>query len=101
MQYIQKVNIIICINWVQIEYAEGESTCLARKCLMDRPQTNSVLLPHNQLQIESHIAHTKRKHTPINKQTPSREQHSPLHEQAYTTQPIRIIVPRIKPNLYS
>jgi hypothetical protein len=29
MQYIQKVNIIICINWVQIEYAEGESTCLA------------------------------------------------------------------------
>jgi hypothetical protein len=32
MQYIQKVNIIICITWVQIEYAEGESTCLARKC---------------------------------------------------------------------
>jgi hypothetical protein len=24
MQYIQKVNIIICIKWVQIEYAEGE-----------------------------------------------------------------------------
>jgi hypothetical protein len=32
MHYIQKVNIIICINWVQIEYAEGESTYLARTC---------------------------------------------------------------------
>jgi hypothetical protein len=26
MQYIQKVNIIICINWVQIEYVEGDTT---------------------------------------------------------------------------
>jgi hypothetical protein len=92
MQYIQKVNIIICINCVQIEYVEGESTCLVQKCHVDRPQTNSVLLPHNQLLMESHIAHTKRK------QTPFHEQHSPLHEQAYTTQPIRVIVPRIKPN---
>jgi hypothetical protein len=25
MQYIQKVNIIKYINWVQIEYTEGES----------------------------------------------------------------------------
>jgi hypothetical protein len=33
MQYIQKVNIIICINWVQIEYAERESTYLARSFL--------------------------------------------------------------------
>jgi hypothetical protein len=73
MQYIQKVNIVICINWVQTEYAEGESTCLAQKCPVGRSQTNSVLLPHNQLLIESHITHTKRKHTPINKQTPLHE----------------------------
>jgi hypothetical protein len=51
MQYIQKVNIIICINCVQTEYEEGESTCLAQKCLVGRPQTNSVLLPHSQLLI--------------------------------------------------
>jgi hypothetical protein len=37
MQYIQKVNIIICISWVQIEYADGESTCLARKFPVCRP----------------------------------------------------------------
>ena len=49
MQYIQKVNIIICINWVQIEYAEGESTCLARKCPVGRPRTSLVRLPHSQL----------------------------------------------------
>jgi hypothetical protein len=29
MQYIQNVNIIICITWVQIEYAEGESMKVA------------------------------------------------------------------------
>jgi hypothetical protein len=33
MQYIQKVNIIICINWVQIEYAEGESIALLESFL--------------------------------------------------------------------
>ena len=49
MQYIQKVNIIICITWVQIEYAEGESTCLARKCPVGRPRTSLVRLPHSQL----------------------------------------------------
>jgi hypothetical protein len=49
MQYIQKVNIIICIYWVQIEYAEGESTCLARKCPVGRPRTSLVRLPHSQL----------------------------------------------------
>jgi hypothetical protein len=42
MQYIQKVNIIICIIWVQIEYAEGESTCLARKCPVGRPRMSLV-----------------------------------------------------------
>jgi hypothetical protein len=49
MQYIHKVNIIICIIWVQIEYAEGESTCLARKCPVARPRTSLVCLPHSQL----------------------------------------------------
>jgi hypothetical protein len=49
MQYIQKVIIIICINWVQIEYGEGESTCLARKCPVGRPRTGLVRLPHSQL----------------------------------------------------
>jgi hypothetical protein len=49
MQYIKKVNIIICINWVQIEYAEGESNCLARKCPVGRPRTSLVRLPHCQL----------------------------------------------------
>jgi hypothetical protein len=56
MHYIQKVNIIIYINWVQIEYAEGESTCLAQKYHVVRPQTNSNPLPHNQLLITSYIA---------------------------------------------
>jgi hypothetical protein len=48
VQYIQKVNIIICIIWVQIEYAEGESTCLAGKCHVGRPRTSLVRLPHSQ-----------------------------------------------------
>jgi hypothetical protein len=73
MQYIQKVKIIICITWVEIEYAEGESTCLAQKCLMGRPQTNSVLLPHTTSNIDSHIVHTKENTHQINK-------HTPLHE---------------------
>jgi hypothetical protein len=47
--YIQKVNIIICIIWVQIEYAEGESTCLARTCPVGHPRTSLVRLPHSQL----------------------------------------------------
>jgi hypothetical protein len=29
--------------------AEGESTCLARKCPMSRPRTSLIRLPHNQL----------------------------------------------------
>jgi hypothetical protein len=37
MHYIQKVNVIICINWVHIQYAEGESTCLAQKFPVGRP----------------------------------------------------------------
>jgi hypothetical protein len=49
MQYIQKVNIIICITWVQIEYAEGGSTCLARTCPVGHPRTCLVRLPHSQL----------------------------------------------------
>ena len=49
MQYIQKVNFIICIIWVQIEYAEGESTCLARTCPVGRPRTSLVRQPHSQL----------------------------------------------------
>jgi hypothetical protein len=51
MQYIQKVNIITCINWVQTEYEEGEYTCLAQKCLVGRPQSILVLLPHSQFLI--------------------------------------------------
>jgi hypothetical protein len=49
MQYIQKVNIIICIIWVQIEYTEGEFTCLAQKCPVGRPRPSLVRLPHSQL----------------------------------------------------
>jgi hypothetical protein len=56
MQYIQNVNIVICITWVQIEYAEGESTYLTQKCHLGRPQTNLNPLPHNQLLITSHVA---------------------------------------------
>jgi hypothetical protein len=74
MQYIQKVNIIICNNWVQIEYAEGESTCLAQKRLAGLPQTSLGPVPHNRLLIESRVAHTKRKHTPINNHTPFNKQ---------------------------
>jgi hypothetical protein len=55
MQYNQKVNIVICINWVQIECAEGESTCLAQKCPAVRPQTNSDPLPHNRLLMTTHF----------------------------------------------
>jgi hypothetical protein len=53
--------------------AEGEFTCLAQKRPMGLPQTNSGPLSHNQrLLRDSHITHTKIKHTPINK-------HAPLH----------------------
>jgi hypothetical protein len=44
------------IDWVQKEYAEGESTCLAQTCHVVRPQTNSVRLPHRQLLITLHVA---------------------------------------------
>ena len=67
---ISKVNIIKCNDWVQKEYAEGESTCLAQASPADRPRTSSDHLPHNPLLIESHSAHTKIKHTPINKHAP-------------------------------
>jgi hypothetical protein len=75
---ISKVNIIKCNDWVQKEYAEGESTCLAQKRLADRPRTYSNRLPHNRLLIESHIVHTKIKHTQINKHAPFHK-HTPLH----------------------
>jgi hypothetical protein len=39
--------------------AERESTCLAQKFPTGLPQTSSGLLPHNQLLIDLHIAHTK------------------------------------------
>jgi hypothetical protein len=61
MKYIKKVNIVICINWIQIEYAEGESTCLAQKCLAVRPQTNSVRLPHSQLLISIRVSYIQKK----------------------------------------
>jgi hypothetical protein len=44
----------------------------------DRARTNLVRLPHRQLLIESHIAHTKIKHTQINKHAPLHK-HTPLH----------------------
>jgi hypothetical protein len=55
MQYI-KVNIIICNDWVQIEYAVGESTCLAQTRPADRLRTNSVRLPQTQLLITPYVA---------------------------------------------
>jgi hypothetical protein len=67
--YIQKVNIIICIIWVQIEYTEGESTCLARKCPVGHPRTSLVCLPHSQL-LALRIVHTKEYVCQINKHTP-------------------------------
>jgi hypothetical protein len=65
-------------DWVQIEYAEGESTCLAQKYHAVRLRTYSNPLPHSRLLIESHIAHAKIKHTPINKHAPLHK-HTPLH----------------------
>jgi hypothetical protein len=36
------------MHWlVQIEYEEGESTCLAQACPVGCPQSNSNPLPHN------------------------------------------------------
>ena len=75
---ISKVNIIKCNDWVQKEYAEGESTCLAQASPADRPRTKLVRLPHNRLLIESHSAHTKIKHKPIYKHAPFHK-HTPLH----------------------
>ena len=60
MQYIQKVNIVICITWVQIEYVEGESTCLARTCPTGRPRTSLVCLPHSQLITSIHILYIQK-----------------------------------------
>jgi hypothetical protein len=70
MQYIQKVNIIICISLVQIEYAEGESTCLTRMCPAGRP--SNVLGSSNSQStssIDLRIAHTKEYVRQINKHT--------------------------------
>jgi hypothetical protein len=47
MQYIKKVNIIICISWVQIEYTEGESTCLARNMQWDFILVSNHVVPPN------------------------------------------------------
>jgi hypothetical protein len=74
MQYIQKVNIIICITCVQIEYAEGESTCLARKCPVGRPRTSLVRLPHSQLIALICVSYIQKEYIrQINKHTPSQE----------------------------
>jgi hypothetical protein len=67
MQYIQKANIIICINWVQIEYVEGESTCLARKCLVGRPRTSLVRLPHSQLLTSIYVLYIQKEYIRQNK----------------------------------
>jgi hypothetical protein len=70
MQCIQKVNIIICITWVQIEYAEGESTCLARKCPVGRPRTSLVRLPHIQLLASICVSYMQKEYVrQINKHT--------------------------------
>jgi hypothetical protein len=47
----------------------GGSTTLDQNRPVDLPQTSLGLLIHNQLLNDSHIIHTKRKHTPINKHT--------------------------------
>jgi hypothetical protein len=74
MQYIQKVNIIICITWVQIEYAEEESTCLARKCPVGRPRTSLVHLPHNQHIASICVSYIQKEYVrQINKHTPLQE----------------------------
>jgi hypothetical protein len=74
MQYIQNVNIIICITWVQIEYAEGESTCLARKCHAGRPRTSLVRLLHSQLLASICISYIQKEFIrKINKHTPLQE----------------------------
>jgi hypothetical protein len=64
MQYIQKVNIIICITWVQIEYAEGESTCLAQKCCVGRPRMSLVRLPNSQLLALICVSYIQKIRTP-------------------------------------
>jgi hypothetical protein len=48
---------------------ERESTCLVQKCHVGLPWTNLGPLPHNKILRDSHITHTKRKYTPINKHT--------------------------------
>jgi hypothetical protein len=71
MKYIQKVNIIIYITWVQIEYAEGESTCLARICPVGRPRTSLVRLPHSQLLASICVPYIQKEYVrQINKHTP-------------------------------
>jgi hypothetical protein len=72
MQCIQNVNIIICITWVQIEYAEGESTCLAQTCPAGRPRTSLVRLPHSPLLASICVSYIqKNTYAKINKHTPS------------------------------
>jgi hypothetical protein len=61
MQYIQKVNIIICISWVQTEYAEGESTWLARNYHVGRPRTSLVSVSYIQKEYVRQI----NKYTPL------------------------------------
>jgi hypothetical protein len=74
MQYIQKVNIIICITSVQIEYGERESTCLARKCPVGRPRTSLVRLPPSKLLASICVSYIQKEYVrQINK-------HTPLHE---------------------
>jgi hypothetical protein len=75
---ISKVNIIKCNDWVQKEYAEGESTCLAQASPVVRLRTYPNPQPQSRLLIESHSANTKIKHTPINKHALFHK-HTPIH----------------------
>jgi hypothetical protein len=68
MQYIQNVNIIKCINWVQIEYVEGLA-CSNVSC----GSSSNVLgssTSQSTSSIDLHIAHTKEYVRQINKHTP-------------------------------
>jgi hypothetical protein len=47
--------------------AEGVSTCLARKCPMDRPRTSLVRLPQSTSSINLRIVHKKEYVRQINK----------------------------------
>jgi hypothetical protein len=71
---VSKVNIIICITWVQTEIQRENTLALFKSFLRIFLKRVRVFYTKSTSNIDLHIVHTKEKHTPIIKHTPFNKQ---------------------------